>query len=110
MLKNLNLFTISLPFYMLKKTVGLTPNHKFKFKNPLYSIDSSSIDLAMIFYLIVSFIKFQTKTTLSILEFTRIIRATLFERVALMNLLSLRYKDIWKIKENINQSQLKLAL
>ena len=70
----------------------------------------SQICVAMIFYLIVSFIKFQTKSTLSILEFTRIIRATLFERVAFMNLLSLRYKDIRVLKENINQGQLKLAL
>ena len=69
----------------------------------------SQIWTAMIFYLIVSFIKFQTKLALSILEFTRIIRATLFQRVALINLLSLRFKDIWKIRDNIKQNQLKLA-
>jgi len=69
----------------------------------------SQIWVAMIFYLIVSFIKFQTKSTLSILEFTRIIRATLFQRVALINLLSLKHRDIWKIKENFNSNQLKLA-
>jgi hypothetical protein len=69
----------------------------------------SQIWVAMIFYLLVSFIKFQTKSTLSILEFTRIIRATLFQRVALINLLSLRFNDIWKIKDNIASNQLKLA-
>jgi hypothetical protein len=69
----------------------------------------SQIWVAMIFYLLVSYIKFQTKSVLSILEFTRIIRATLFQRVALMDLLSLRYKDIWKIKESIGSNQLKLA-
>jgi len=70
----------------------------------------SQIWVAMIFYLLVSFIKFQTKSTLSILEFTRIIRATLFQRVALINLLSLRFNDIWKIKDKIASNQLKLAI
>lgn len=70
----------------------------------------SQIWVAMIFYLLVSFIKFQTKSTLSILEFTRIIRATLFQRVALINLLSLRFNDIWKFKDNIASNQLKLAI
>jgi len=70
----------------------------------------SQIWIAMIFYLLVSYIKFQTKSELSILEFTRIIRTTLFQRVALMDLLSLRYKDIWKIQENIYANQLKLAV
>lgn len=70
----------------------------------------SQIWVAMITYLILSYIKFQTKSALSILEFTRIIRATLFQKVALMDLLSLRYKDIWKIRENINSNQLKLAI
>ena len=65
--------------------------------------------VAMIFYLLISFIKFQTKSTLSILEFTRIIRATLFQKVALINLLSLRFNDIWKIRDNITSNQLKLA-
>jgi len=70
----------------------------------------SQIWVAMIAYLLLSYIKFQTKSVLSILEFTRIIRATLFQRVALMDLLSLKYKDIWKISENINLNQLKLAI
>lgn len=70
----------------------------------------SQVWVAMIQYLILSYIKFQTKSALSILEFTRIIRATLFQRVAFMDLLSLRYKDIWKIRENISSNQLKLAI
>jgi IS4 transposase len=69
----------------------------------------SQIWVAMIFYLLVSYIKFQTKSNLSILEFTRIIRATLFKKVALINLLSLRFNDIWKIRDNIASNQLKLA-
>jgi hypothetical protein len=70
----------------------------------------SQIWVAMIFYLLVSFIKFQTKSALSILEFTRIIRATLFQRVALINLLSLRFNDIRKFDDNIPVNQLKLAI
>jgi len=66
--------------------------------------------VAMITYLILSYIKFQTKSALSILEFTRIIRAILFQKVTFMDLLSLRYKDIWKIRENINLNHLKLGV
>lgn len=42
--KNYKIFE-DLFYEMLQKTIELTPNHKFKFKNPLYSIDSSTIDL-----------------------------------------------------------------
>ncbi len=35
-------------FYaLLERCQGLTPKHKFKFKNPLYSIDSTVIDLCL---------------------------------------------------------------
>lgn len=35
-------------FYeMLKKTMELTPNHKFRFNNPLYSLDSTTIKLCL---------------------------------------------------------------
>jgi len=35
-------------FYtMLDKTTKFTPKHKFKFKNQLYSIDSTTIDLCL---------------------------------------------------------------
>jgi len=35
-------------FYkLLKRCQGLTPKHKFKFKNPLYSLDASTIDLCL---------------------------------------------------------------
>ena len=32
---------------LLEKTMKLTPQHKFKFKNPLYSIDSTTIQLCL---------------------------------------------------------------
>jgi len=34
-------------YYMLNKTMKTVPTHKFKFKNPLYSMDSSTIDLCL---------------------------------------------------------------
>ncbi len=69
----------------------------------------AQIWIAMIVYLLVSYIKFQTKSNLSILEFTRILRVTLFQRVALIDLLSLKFDDIGKIKQNENFTQLKLV-
>jgi hypothetical protein len=69
----------------------------------------AQIWVAMIVYLLVSYIKFQTKSKLSILEFIRILRTTLFQRVALIDLLSLKFDDIGKLKPNENSSQLKLA-
>lgn len=37
-------------FYMLSKCQPLAPKHNFKFKNPLYSIDSTTIDLCLSLY------------------------------------------------------------
>ncbi len=37
----------SLFYTMLKKCTGITPQTKFKFKNPLYALDSSIIDLCL---------------------------------------------------------------
>jgi hypothetical protein len=37
-------------YHMLSKCRPLAPGHKFKFKNPLYSIDSSTIDLCLSLY------------------------------------------------------------
>ncbi|PIW66913.1 MAG: IS4 family transposase [Candidatus Omnitrophica bacterium CG12_big_fil_rev_8_21_14_0_65_43_15] len=37
----------SLFYKMLKRCQDLTPKHKFKFKNPLYSIDATVIDLCL---------------------------------------------------------------
>lgn len=45
-------------FYkMLKRCQDLTPKHKFKFKNPLYSIDATIIDLCLSMF---SWAKFRT--------------------------------------------------
>lgn len=64
----------------------------------------------MIAYLLVSYIKFQTKSKLSILEFTRILRATLFQRIGLIDILSLKVVDVEKIKQDVEFAQLKFAI
>ena len=35
---------------MLSKTIDVAPKHKFRFKNPLYSLDASTIDLCLSLY------------------------------------------------------------
>ena len=42
---------------MLSKCIPLEPKHKFKFKNPLYSLDATVIDLCLSFY---NWAKFRT--------------------------------------------------
>ena len=34
-------------YYLLKKTVLIAPKHKFRFNNPLYSMDATTIDLCL---------------------------------------------------------------
>jgi hypothetical protein len=52
----------------------------------------------MIYYLLLAYIKFQTKFSKSLLELTRMIRETLMIRRNLIDLLSLDSKTIFKIK------------
>lgn len=54
----------------------------------------SQIWVAMIYYLLLSYIKFQTKIKVSLLEFTRMIRETLMKRLNLIDLLSLNFKKL----------------
>lgn len=58
----------------------------------------SQIWVAMIYYLILSYIKFQTKFDRSLLELTRMVEATLFTRRTLIDLLSLSSKTVHKFK------------
>lgn len=37
----------SLFYHILSRCQGLTPKHRFRFKNPLYSIDSTTVDLCL---------------------------------------------------------------
>jgi hypothetical protein len=59
----------------------------------------SQIWIAMTFYLILSYVKFQTKFDRSLLELTRMVRETLFTRRSLIDLLSLSPRTVCKIIE-----------
>lgn len=57
----------------------------------------TQIWVAMIYYLILAYIKFQTKLTKSLLEFTRMIKETLLFRRDIIDLLSLNTKTLSRI-------------
>lgn len=67
----------------------------------------TQIWIAMIYYLVLSYIKFQTKLKVSLLEFTRMIRETLMKRINLIDLLSLNFTKLSKIQHK-STFQLKL--
>lgn len=58
----------------------------------------TQIWVAMVYYLLLAYIKFQTKFKKSLLEFTRMIRETLMIRRSLIDLLSLNVRTVYKIK------------
>lgn len=58
----------------------------------------TQIWVAMVYYLLLAYIKFQTKFKKSLLEFTRMIRETLMVRRSLVDLLSLNVRTVYKIK------------
>ena len=60
---------------------------------------------AMIFYLLLNYLKFQTRFRNSLLELTIILRVMLFEMVSLIDLMSLNISDLHKLKENNDQGQ-----
>ena len=68
----------------------------------------SQLWVAMIYYLILSYIKFQTKFDRSLLEFTRMVKETLFTRRTIIDLLSLSPKNLHKFKPD-KMLQLQLA-
>jgi len=59
----------------------------------------TQIWVAMIYYLLLSFLKFQTKYSYSMQEFARIIKELLMENVSLFDTLSLNYENCKKVKE-----------
>ena len=64
----------------------------------------TQIWVAMIYYLLLAYIKFQTKFKKSLLEITRMIREVLLFRRDLIDLLSLGEKTIFRLKkEEISQ-------
>jgi hypothetical protein len=63
----------------------------------------TQIWIAMIYYLLLSFIKFQTKYSYSLQEFSRIIKELLMDYVSLFDTLRLNHKQCNKIKEKYVQ-------
>jgi len=61
---------------------------------------------AMIYYLLLTYLKYQTKYAYSLLEFSRMVQAALFERIQLIDLLSLRTLERQKIKPPLAQTLL----
>lgn len=59
----------------------------------------TQIWIAMIYYLLLSFLKFQTKYSYSMQEFARIIKELLMENISLFETLRLKYDHCKKIKE-----------
>jgi hypothetical protein len=69
----------------------------------------AQIWVAMITYLIYSYMKFQTRSILSILDFSRIIKETLFQKVSILDLLSLNPDRLREIEFDESWDQLKLT-
>lgn len=61
---------------------------------------------AMIHYLLLAYIKYQTKYRYSLLEFSRLIQSALFERIPLVDLLSLNTCTLKKLKPDALQLSL----
>lgn len=59
----------------------------------------TQIWMAMIYYLLLAYIKFQTKFKNSLLELTRMIRETIMYRRNLIDLLSLEVKTLFRIEK-----------
>src|SRR3989338_47599 len=66
----------------------------------------TQIWVAMVYYLLLTYIKYQTKFKKSLLEFTRMIRETLMIRRSLVDLLSLNVRTIYRIKTQEKLHQL----
>ena len=68
----------------------------------------TQIWIAMIYFLLVSWIKFQTKFRGSLLELTRMIKEVLMKRIPLINILNLNAKTIHQVVNNADPPQLSL--
>ena len=58
----------------------------------------TQIWIAMCYYLLLSYIKYQTKYSYSLLELSRIFSETIFEKISLIDLLSCNYYNITRIR------------
>lgn len=66
----------------------------------------TQIWIAMCYYLLLSYIKYQTKYSYSLLELSRIFSEMIFARISLIDLLSYRYYNISNIREPALQRSL----
>lgn len=65
----------------------------------------TQIWVAMCYYLLLSYIKYQTKFKYPLIELSRIIRETLLDRVCLVDILSLDVRNLFRLK-NVDNPQL----
>ena len=79
----------------IKSFLGITPNAVM-----------SQIWVAMCYYLLLIYIKYQTKFALSITELSRMIKEILMERTVLIDILSLNMKTLRKIRDPVPQLSL----
>jgi len=66
----------------------------------------TQIWVAMCFYLLLTYIKYQTKYGYSLLQLSRVIRETLFERKSLIDILTLRPERLLSVREQPLQAAL----
>lgn len=76
----------------IKSFLGTTPNAVL-----------SQIWVAMCYYLLLTYIKYQTKFARSITELTRMIKEILMERTMLIDILSLNVNTLKKIRDPVQQ-------
>ena len=79
----------------IKSFLGTTPNAVL-----------SQVWVAMCYYLLLTYIKYQTKFAHSITELSRMIKEILMERTILIDILSLNVKKLKKIRDPIRQLSL----
>lgn len=68
----------------------------------------TQIWIAMIYYLLLCYLKFKTRMRSSLLEITRMIQEVIFERIALIHIINIPLTKIKKIKKILDPPQLSL--
>jgi hypothetical protein len=68
--------------WLLARCQNKAPGHSFRFKSPLYALGASIIDLCV--YLLIAFVKFQSKLTKSMRQMLWLLQLSLFEKRDLM--------------------------
>ena len=66
----------------------------------------TQIWVAMCYYLLLTYIKYQTKYAYSLLEFSRIFAETIFEKISLIDLLSCNHQNLIKTRDPAGQQAL----